>query len=243
LKRTIIIILVVLPIILNSQEIIYQKWDEILVENVGSGYKSDIVYNSLDYKELEEDQNFKDILDLLEKFDLNVLSNRNEEIAFWVNIYNIAAVNMILKHELPNSIRDIGNLFKPVWKFDAINIGSKYYTLDHIEHKILRSYGEPLIHFAIVCASLSCPDMLNTVYIPETLIAQMEENTRNFLKNDSKGLKLDVIKNKIFISKIFKWFEVDFSLGIEQFIKKYSDQDISGYSVKYLDYNWQLNSP
>jgi uncharacterized protein DUF547 len=243
MKRIILIIIMILPILAHSQDIIYQKWNKILIDNIADGYTNDIVYNSIDYYKIVDDQDFRVILVLLEDFDLKNLSNKNEKIAFWVNVYNIAAVSMIIKYDIPESIKDIGNIFKPVWKFDAIDIGGEIYSLDRIEHQILRSYGEPLIHFAIVCASLSCPDLLNQAYYPETVISQMEENVRNFLKNNSKGLKVDVIRNTIFISKIFKWFEDDFKNGIEHFIKLYADVEFKRYPVKYLDYNWELNSP
>ena len=127
---------------------------------------------------------------------------------------------------------------------DAGAIGAKTYTLNEIEHEILKKYfEEPRIHFAIVCGSLSCPDLRKGVYLPGEIDTQLEENTAGFLKNAAKGV---LIKEKqAEISQIFKWFADDFKLtgGVWKFIRKYLSNlgDEKEYSIDYLPYNWKLN--
>ena len=243
MKAVLTILLIFTFFTLLAQAEIFEQWNEILDDYIGKSSKEGIIYNFVDYQDLSIDQRFSELLSDLAEFDPAGLKNRNEELAFWVNTYNIAAVKMILDNDIPSSIKDAGSLFKPVWKKDVITIAGDTYTLAQIEHDILRSFQEPLIHFAIVCASLSCPDLRNEAYLPETVIEQMEDNTRKFLQNESKGLKFAENKKVVYLSKIFAWFKEDFSEGMIEFIEQYSDKKLSDLRIKYLDYNWQLNSP
>lgn len=225
---------------LAAQTEIYDRWDELSKVYIQSETKDGIQFQSIDYLKLQNDPKFAGIIQLLQEFDISLLAQVEEKLAFWVNVYNIAAVKVVLDNKIPVSIRDGGNLFKPVWKNDAIKIGGKIYSLGEIEHDILRSMNQPLIHFGIVCASLSCPDLIKQAYRPETVIQQLEENTKHFLQNKTKGMKVNRIQKTAEISTIFKWFKADFE-SVPKFIEKYSDVDISAYKIKYLDYNWNLN--
>jgi uncharacterized protein DUF547 len=242
MKIIVVVLLLMLSIFLNAQQDIYGKWDAILKDNVIAIQRQDILFNAIDYDRVQKDNRFKEIVSLLGTFDPAILPDHNARLAFWVNTYNIGAVKMIIDHDISGSIKDIGNLLKPVWKFESIMVGGRYYTLHEIEHEILRPMKQPLIHFAIVCASLSCPDLLIGAYFPETIISQMEQNTGNFLKNETKGMQIDMKKNKVYLSMIFKWFEADFNDGISEFIETYSGHDISRYKIKYLKYDWRVNS-
>jgi len=241
MKNILLLLLLVFTLFLNAQQDIYDKWDAILKDDVIAIQRQGIQFNAIDYERVQNDPNFQEVVSLLGTFDPALLPDKNSRLAFWVNAYNIAAVKMIIDHDISGSIKDIGNLFKPVWDYEAILIGEKYYTLNEIEHEILRPMKQPLMHFAIVCASLSCPDLMIGAYYPETIISQMEQNTRKFLRNETKGMTIDS-KNTVYLSKIFKWFEPDFSEGISEFISTYSEQDISRYKIKYLKYDWRVNS-
>ena len=106
----------------------------------------------------------------------------------------------------------------------------------------MRKYGDPRIHFAINCASLSCPDLHNEAFIAEKINIQLDNVTYDFLKNDTKGLRLK--DGYYFYSKIFKWFSSDFGgrKNVRRFIGNYLPEvKINNFSG-YIEYNWNLNS-
>ena len=241
MKRILFFILIIVPIILSAQQRIYLKWDNILSDYVSSSRRSDIIFKSIDYDQLSNDERFDEIIALLAQFDTKVLLDKNDKLAFWINVYNIAAIKVVIVNSIPSSIKDAGSLFQPVWKKEAINVGSKIYSLGEIEHEILRKMNQPLIHFGIVCASLSCPDLILEAYRPETVIPQLETNTKDFLQNETKGMKLNGTKKNVELTAIFKWFKDDFKYGVPQFVKQYSGIDITGYKIRYMDYSWKLN--
>jgi hypothetical protein len=216
---------------------LFEKWDTILKENVSPTSKNSINYNAFNYENVEEVL-FKDLLNKIAKYNIEELNSKNEKLVFWINLYNIAAIKLIMENYPLESIRDLSSIFKPVWNKPAINVGNKTYSLGEIEHKILRKLDEPRIHFAIVCASLSCPDLRAEAYSIERLEHQLDDQTRKFLSDSSKGLKIDKSRKIIYISQIFKWFKDDFN-DVERFINIY--KKIPDYKIKYLKYDWDLN--
>ena len=157
---------------------------------------------------------------------------------------------MVVDHLPIKSIKDIGGFFSPVWKKPAGQVAGKERTLDEIEHEILRKLDEPRIHVAIVCASVSCPDLRLEAFKVETLNKQLNDQVIEFLKSSEKGMKIDKKGGHVYLSSIFKWFEGDFESrgGVLKFISKYVSPDAakdlarSDIKVFYLDYNWDLNS-
>lgn len=212
-----------------------------LKTNVTNNIKDNINLNSVDYETIKQDENFSKIISYLKNFNLENLQTQNEKLAFWINVYNIAAVKIIIENYPTKSIKNIRNLINPVWKKDAIKIQDKFYSLREIEHEILRKMNEPRIHFAIVCASLSCPDMRAEVYTADYLETQLDSQVQNFIENKTKGVKIS--GKAMYISKIFKWFADDFEMsgGIKNFIQQYLKKDISDLKIKYIKYNWKLN--
>ena len=231
----------ILPALPSSYE---KAWTMLLQNNVSSGSIDGVPLNLVDYDNLQNNAEFRRVVQSIEQTDPAQLGDKNAKMAFWINVYNIAAINMILDNQPVESIRDIGSLFSPVWDKDAITINGTTYSLGHIEHEILRPMGDARIHFAIVCASVSCPDLRPESYSADKLDAQLDEQTRKFLQNEVKSLALDRDKQVVHISSIFKWFKEDFDgeQGILTFLSQYSDTDVSGYKIKYLPYNWNLNS-
>ena len=161
-----------------------------------------------------------------------------DKIAYWINAYNAMTVDLILRNFPIESIKDIDNPWdKRLWK-----LGDKWYNLDDIEHQILRKMDEPRIHFGIVCASFSCPKLVNKAFTASNLEAQLTAATKGFLSDPERN---NLSTDRIQLSKIFKWFAKDFKTGgsLIDFLNKYSDISISNTAKKsYKDYNWRLNN-
>jgi len=213
----------------------------LLSKYVKAGEKQGIKTNLIDYASWGNDPVHQKTLQALQVIDPNTLSG-TEKMAFWINAYNLLTVDLIIKTGETQSIKNQGSLFQNVWKTHKWQINGKEYTLDTIEHKILRPMGEPRIHVAINCASLSCPDLRSEAYTASLLDTQLEDQTRLFLKNPTKGVLFGT--KGIKVSKIFKWFSKDFDgkTGVKAFITSYlqgsSKKEIEGY----LAYSWDLNS-
>ncbi|MBT6120625.1 DUF547 domain-containing protein [bacterium] len=223
----------------------YEKtWDGLLKTYVSSGIKKDIQTTLIDYDFLRDDIDFRTLILDLESFDISVLETDVQKLSFWVNVYNIAAVNLIIKNEETTSIKDIGWVFQSVWDKPVININDVPYSLNEIENDMLRTMGEPAIHFAIVCASLSCPNLRPEAYTSAIVLSQLEDQSKQFLKNPTKGLIYNISRDQVEISKIFHWFEKDFGGkdGVKDFLSEFITLPTDTYSVTYLPYNWELNS-
>tara|TARA_R110000868_G_scaffold28241_21_gene106216 strand:- start:3570 stop:4274 length:705 start_codon:yes stop_codon:yes gene_type:complete len=163
--------------------------------------------------------------------------SKNETLAYWINAYNALTIDLILRNYPIKSIKDI----KKPWQQRLWKLGEKWYNLDDIEHQILRKMDEPRIHFAIVCASVSCPKLLNEAYSADKLEHQLTKATRDFLSDHSKN---SISEKSLELSKIFKWFSSDFtkSSSLINFLNLYSDIQISeNATIKFKDYNWKLN--
>lgn len=212
------------------------------LQTVKAGKKHDTPLNQVDYSALKKSGQLEAAYQLIKTFPVETLANREEKLAFYINAYNILALKMVLDHWPVDSIKDVGNLLSPVWKKTAGVIGGQEVSLDAIENEVLRPMGEPRIHFAIVCASVSCPDLRTEPYSADKLNAQLDDQAGLFLNNAQKGLNDD--GKVIHVSKIFDWFENDFKAvgGIEAFIHQHRN-GLSKSAIKAdIDYDWSLNS-
>jgi len=159
-------------------------------------------------------------------------------LAYYINLYNAATVDLILDNYPLKSIKDIS---RP-WGKDFVNIGDKVVSLNTIEHGILRKMNEPRIHFAINCASISCPKLLRDAFTAEKIEEQLEKATDEFINGNQNELS----ENNPKLSKIFDFYTSDFKLNgktdLIGFINQYSRIKINPkakYSFK--DYDWRLN--
>ncbi|GAA3636328.1 DUF547 domain-containing protein [Flavivirga jejuensis] len=162
---------------------------------------------------------------------------KEEKLAYWINAYNAMTIDLILRYYPINSIKDIN---KP-WEQRFWKLGEKWYNLNEIEHQILRKMNEPRIHFAIVCASFSCPKLQNEAFIPSNIDEQLTNATKDFLSDSERN---DISKDHIKLSKIFQWFAKDFKQAgtLINFLNQYSEITISDKAKKnFKDYNWNLN--
>ncbi len=212
-----------------------------VLKSVSQGTKNNVKLALVDYRALKENGKLEVAYQQLSNFPVKSLSNKEEKLAFYINAYNILALKMVLDHWPVDSIKDVGSLISPVWGKSAGSIDGKTVSLDEIENKTLRPMDEPRIHFAIVCASVSCPDLRNTPYTASNLNAQLNDQVQQFLSNADKGLRID--DNSIQISRIFDWFEKDFKPvgGVEAFIRHYR-ADLPKLPLKDdINYDWNVN--
>jgi hypothetical protein len=163
--------------------------------------------------------------------------SKEDKLAYWINAYNAYTVKLILDNYPLKSIKDI----KDPWDVRFIKIGEKWMTLNDIEHNILRKMEEPRIHFAIVCASVSCPKLSNKAFTAENLEQQLSLATTSFLADASRNT---ITPTELKLSKIFRWFAKDFKQDgdIISFIKAYTKVDIlENAKISFEDYDWNLN--
>ncbi len=162
---------------------------------------------------------------------------KNEKLAYWMNAYNAMTIDLILRNQPLESIKDIKNPWdQRLWK-----LGGKWYNLDEIEHQILRKMDDARIHFGINCASFSCPPLLNAAFMPSKVNAQLDLVAKKFINDKSRNM---ISENSIEISNIFKWFSKDFKQdgSVIDYLNQYSNVQISeNAKVRYMDYNWSLN--
>ncbi|MGR9091748.1 MAG: DUF547 domain-containing protein [Gammaproteobacteria bacterium] len=219
----------------------WRDYEDILERYVARGVISGVELNQVDYAGLSHDPKFARVVAQLSEFSLNRLSSREETLSFYINAYNILALKTVLDHWPVESITDIGNVFRSVWKRRAGFIGGEHLSLDDIEHKRLRTMNEPRVHFAIVCASVSCPDLRREPYRAQSLNAQLDLQCTDFLNNPHKGLKISGARADV--SKIFKWFGDDFESagGVDAFIRRYRAVPETVRIRPGMNYNWSLN--
>lgn len=227
----------------------FKGWDGLLKKYVGPTTIDGVRLAGVNYAGIKKDPAYGKLIADLKSFSPATLKTLQEKMTFWINTYNVMAVKMVVDHYPVDSIKDAGSLFESVWKKKVGVVGGKEVTLNDIEHETLRKMGDPRIHVAIVCASVSCPDLRNEAYTADKLDAQLDDQFRKFLENRGKGLQVDRGKKRVTLSKIFDWFEDDFKPkgGVLPFLARYApEKDRAflkkrGVDVSYLDYNWDLN--
>lgn len=214
----------------------HQLWSKLLQKHVSEN-------GNVNYAGFKKDR--KDLLAYIETLQLSyeelVQENdgtRTELLAYWINTYNALTIDLIVRNYPLNSIKDIEDPWdQRFWKF-----GNKWFNLNDIEHQILRKMNEPRIHFAIVCASESCPKLQNKAFTGDQIDTQLADATKEFLSDNTKN---QLSENSIKLSRIFKWFGNDFKSkdsNLIDFLNQYSDVTISDTAKKsYLGYNWNLN--
>jgi hypothetical protein len=210
----------------------------------------DVAGVRVDYRGLASSSQWKALVAQVARARPSTLP-RDPRLAYWINAYNILTIELILRNQPVSSIKDIGSFFSPVWNREVARIEGRAISLGEIEHEILRPMGDPRIHAAIVCASLSCPPLARTPFRSETLEADLSAAMRRWLANPQKGLRIDRDARRLRISRIFDWFEDDFEStgGVRATIERYVDEDDSRWlrsegktaSIRYLDYDWSLN--
>ena len=197
-------------------------------------------------------QLLSDYLALLSSADLKRKSSRASQFAFWINAYNAVTIEGILREYPTSSIRNHTAKFfgYNVWDDLRLHVGGRTYSLNEIEHDVLRKMKEPRIHFAIVCASLGCPPLVNQAYDAENLENQLTKNAQRFFADELK-FRYDLSSKTVWISPILDWFAEDFGedrraqlQSVAPYFPDRASRQLAGQkgvNVRYLDYDWNLN--
>lgn len=223
----------------DAKPITHEKLTEVLKDYVATD-------GMVDYAGLAQDSlRLNDYLALLETRHPNKSWTSDERMAYWINAYNAFTLRLIIRNYPTESIKDLaGSIYKinTPWDIRFIYIEGYDYDLNNIEHDILRKeWDEPRIHFAVNCASISCPILRNEAYEAATLDAQLDDAARQFI-NDPK--RNTITADAIEISKLFKWFKSDFTKkgDLIDFLNRYSSTTINANaSIDHKDYDWSLN--
>lgn len=194
----------------------------------------------------------QDYLKQLSRANPRAAASKPAQLAFWINAYNALTLEGIMQVYPTTSIRNhTARVFGyNIWNDLPLVVGGKNYSLNQIEHEILRKMNEPRIHFAIVCASIGCPKLRNEAYTSEKVDAQLTANAIDFFQHQ-KHFQIKPTQNTVYLSSILDWFGSDFgSTQSEQlrYIAKFTPESSRPFltgpnvTVKYLEYNWGLNA-
>ncbi len=178
-------------------------------------------------------------------------ASQASKFAYWINAYNAVTMKGILREYPTSSIKDHQSIafgYK-IWDDLLLNVGGRSYSLNNMEHKVLRKMGDPRVHFAIVCASVGCPPLLNQAYTAENLDAQLTYNTKRFFADPTKFSATQ--QGELKISKILNWFAEDFGPNqaaqlrtIAPYLPTQAAQTLASSGrarVSWLGYDWGLN--
>lgn len=212
----------------------------------------------VNYASIKEEEALQPYLDVLSTVNPADLS-KQEAIAFWINAYNAYTLKLIIDNYPIGSIREISPLrikglrlaipkINSPFEYEIAEINGEIYSLDDIEHGILRKhFDEPRIHFALVCAAVSCPPLRREAFTGDRLDEQLDDQGQVFL---SDPLKNRIEGDTVYLSRIFDWFQKDFGASkseLQAYLARYFEGDFQAkmrageYKVRYTKYDWTLN--
>ena len=210
----------------------HASWTALLQRHVHAGK---VDYAGLKQNEREMNSWLRQLVSVQrEEFDR---FSREERLAFLIDAYNSYAIRMILDHYPVQSIRKIGLLPGMAFRNSFIPLFGEELSLNDIEDT-LRKLGDPRIHFAIVCASKSCPELKNEAYRGAVIHRQLDDAARTFLRDRSKNR---VEGTTLYVSSIFKWYRDDFVRAAGSLEAWLAAQGLRGSRLEFLDYDWSLN--
>ncbi len=234
---------------LSIDQIDHATWNALLAKYVDANGMVDYAT----WKATAADQQALDAyLAHLSQASLSKPASREGQLAYWINAYNAVTARGILREYPTTSIRNhTAKLFGyNIWKDLQLAVDGKQFSLEQIEHEILRKMGEPRIHFAIVCASIGCPRLLNEAYVADRLDKQLTVNTQSFFADPTK-FQYDAAKGTIAVSPILSWFAEDFGANQAEQIRRVATYlpdaaarqlaESGKARVSYLDYDWGIN--
>lgn len=224
---------------IDPSQFSYQGFDATLNAHVKDGV--------VNYPTIARDGRFQLHLWQLDRIDPLQLPTRRDRLAFWINAYNAFAIKGILDGYSPMTLWGRYRYFIA----REYHVGGKSINLYDLERRLLiPDYRDPRIHFAIVCASKSCPKLRSEAYVAEALDQQLDESARAFI-NDPTRNRFDRERKTAHLSMIFKWYEEDFAEqagSLLKYVRRYvtdpalaQDLEQRPYHVEFMEYDWNLN--
>lgn len=214
-----------------------EAFSELLKNNVKDGF--------VNYSAFVNNEGFNNYIKDIANKEITEDLSLEEKLAFYINAYNALAIKGIIDGYSPSSFTSKVRYFY----LNKYKIAGKKINLYNFEHKVIRPLGEPRIHFALVCASHSCPKLRSEVYLAENLDRQLNENAIDFINDKEKNI-FDASKKKAKVSKIFDWLKKDFTenMSLQSYIAQYmQDEEIKtlllndDFKIKHKKYDWSLN--
>jgi hypothetical protein len=235
----------------------HSLWDGMLRRHVRQGKIDGIQLSVVDYVAVAADPALDQYRAALAAADVPSLSP-NERLALYINAYNCLCIGLLTTAytetgALPSSITALSTSHRKVWDAPAGVVGGEQFTLGQIEHSVLRGkWAEPRIHAAIVCASVSCPDLRAEAYVGSRLNVQLDEQCGLWLANTAKGAAAGAESNVV-LSRIFLWFKADFATeakSVRAWVARHLPQRHAagealvkrGATIDYFEYNWAINA-
>ncbi|HQY20618.1 MAG TPA: DUF547 domain-containing protein [Ignavibacteria bacterium] len=220
---------------------------------VNNFFKKYVKDGKVDYQSVKDDDALREFINQVKNTEPYNIPEGNERFAFWINAYNAFTIKLITDHYPLNSIVDIEEEtgVNP-WSINFIEMaGGRKFSLDEIEKEIIiPDYKDPRIHYALVCAAESCPEIIPEAYLPEKLDAQLDLQAAIFLDDQDKNY-LDKKENALYLSTIYKWYASDFikkDTTVTKHILKYINEGDKNFilenntdDINYIDYSWKLN--
>jgi len=216
----------------------YDVLDEILARNVRNGF--------VDYDGVAAEPRLDEFIEQLGATQPADLISTDAKLAFYINAYNVLAIQGILIGRSPSSWWGRRKFFKQQ-KFYVLG---EQISLETLEHERIIPLGEPRIHFAIVCASISCPRLSSQAYRPESLDVQLHDAAQRFIGDPTRN-RFDPERQIAFLSKIFEWYADDFIAAagsLQRYISRFAAdaavQDTlraDDFEIRFVDYDWDLN--
>ncbi|TVR91825.1 MAG: DUF547 domain-containing protein [Spirochaetaceae bacterium] len=247
----------------STETLDHSAWAAFLESYLVTGQHSGVNlvrYGEVSPRNRERLDNYIAQLESTEVSDLN----RNEQMAYWLNMYNAVTVRLILDHYPVESIRDIkisGPVFnRHPWDAKLVTVEGEDLSLNDIEHRIIRPiWQDARIHYAVNCAAMGCPNLKPEPFTGENYSDQFEVAAREFI-NHPRGARIE--RDRLHASSIFTWYEDDFRLpqsaegdiaGVVAHMLEYAEPELAEQLRRYqaanyrprprYDYDWSLNEP
>ncbi|MDO5971856.1 DUF547 domain-containing protein [Flavivirga aquimarina] len=219
---------------LSAQElhVFFEKADGFFKTNVADGK---VAYSKINSNKASLDE----ILKLAETISVSKNDAKDYQ-AFWINAYNLSVIKGVIDNYPTKSPLDHAGFFDKT----MYHLGGKKITLNDIEHKLLRAqFNDARFHFVLVCGAIGCPPLINKAYLPNTLNAQMDEQTKKAL--NGSFLQVNTKKKRVKVSQIMEWYKKDFTMNGKteiDFINIYRTEKIpDNFKLSYFPYNWNVN--
>ncbi len=216
----------------SAENVDHSAWDALLKKHVNDA-------GMVDYEGFQKDRAKLDAyLKKLSSYNPGDDWSVQELLAYYINLYNAYTVELILDNYPVKSIKDING----AWTKAIVPVGNRELSLGGIENGVLRKMNEPRIHFAINCASISCPKLLNEAYTAGKINEQLDKVTKEFVNSN----KNEITASNPKVSSIFDWYKSDFITDktptLIDYINQYSKTKINkGATLTYKNYDWNLN--